>query len=77
MLKLVRLSPDSIKITVGESYYDQYIFNCGEMYNYDMKFFYYAKEQKMPYIDEQMTMAKTFYKYQKEIIKFFVLGTGL
>ena len=53
------------------------IYGNGEMYNYDMKFFYYSKEQKMPYINEQMTMAKIFYKHQKEIIKFFVLGTGL
>lgn len=77
MLKLSYVAPCVIKISVGSDYYDQFVFNEEEMYDYDLNTYEYTKPDKKALVGREMFMAKILHKYKDKITDFYVRQTGL
>jgi hypothetical protein len=75
MLKFKYLSPNSIKITTGKEFYDNFILTRDDMYDYDFNSYDFKNKKK--YTESESRIKNVFSENKKEIESFFFRSCGM
>ncbi len=77
MLKLQRITKDAIKISIGNNFYDHYIMNGDEIYDYNMNIYHYTKPEDKLLTNEALEIKKMFLENKEKLLDFYTQWCGM